>query len=266
MSRDPRRAVLLSFDNLGEAADLERADDAQPPSGDHPSVTTALPRLLDRLAALDLRATFFVEAINAELYPQALRDIAAAGHEVGMHGWRHERWDALTGAEEEELLDRGLTALRGLGLEIDGFRPPGGALGPRSAAALTARGVRWCSPEGTRAHRANGLACLPFRWQLVDAYHRLESFAELRLRLGDGARPASPREAADVLLGALDAPADGPLVLILHPFLMLAPGEVAEADRVLAAIAEQVASGARWVAPGREIAAVAAERLSSAPG
>jgi peptidoglycan/xylan/chitin deacetylase (PgdA/CDA1 family) len=266
LSGDPRHAVLLSFDNLGEAADLERSTVQDEPSGDHPSVTDALPRLLDRLAALDLRATFFVEALNAEVYPEAVRDIAAAGHEVGMHGWRHERWDVLTSAEEEDLLDRGLSALRGLGLDIEGFRPPGGSLGPRSAKALEARGVRWCSPEGTHARRANGIACLPFRWQLVDAYHRLESFAERRVRLGDGARPASARETADALLEALDAPAHGPVVVILHPFLMLAPGEIAESDRVLARLAEQVAQGRRWVAPGREIAARLGARFSSAPG
>jgi peptidoglycan/xylan/chitin deacetylase (PgdA/CDA1 family) len=266
LSGDPRHAVLLSFDNLGEAADLERSHEDDEPSGDHPSVTEALPRLLNRLAALDLRATFFVEALNAELYPDALRDIAAAGHEVGMHGWRHERWDALSSAEEDELLDRGLGALRGLGLDIEGFRPPGGALGPHSAKALAARGVRWCSPEGTHVARANGMACLPFRWQLVDAYHRMESFAERRVRLGDGARTASARQAADALLEALDAPADGPVGVILHPFLMLAPAEVAEADRVLAHLAEQAARGRRWVAPGREIAARLGARLSSAPG
>ena len=81
MSGELRDAVLLSFDNLGEAADLERGT-AQPPIGDDPSVTVGLPRALEALAAHDLRATFFVEGLNAELYPQALRDIAAAGHEV----------------------------------------------------------------------------------------------------------------------------------------------------------------------------------------
>ena len=63
--------IALTFDNLGEAADLERGlwpDDA--PLGRHPSVTVALPRLLDELADLDLRATFCVEALNCELYPR----------------------------------------------------------------------------------------------------------------------------------------------------------------------------------------------------
>ena len=128
MSGDLRNAVLLSFDNLGEAADLERGT-ARAPVGDDPSVTVGLPRALEALAGLDLRATFFVEGLNAELYPDALRDIAAAGHEVGLHGWRHEVWNALSPAEEDELLGRGVGALAGLGLEVEGFRPPGGGLG-----------------------------------------------------------------------------------------------------------------------------------------
>jgi peptidoglycan/xylan/chitin deacetylase (PgdA/CDA1 family) len=252
---DLDRAVLLSFDNLGEAADLEREQDVARADG-HPSVTRALPWLLDTLAELELRATFFVEAINAELYPQALREIAAAGHEVGMHAWRHERWDALSAADEEELLDRSMRALRGLGLEVEGFRPPGGAIGARTPAALLAHGIRWCSPAGSHARLASsGLVCLPFRWPLVDAYHRMESFADRRVRLGDPPRPSSPRETADALLEALAAPADGPTVLILHPFLMLEPAEMAEARRVLSWLADQAARGTRWVAPGRDLAA-----------
>ena len=255
MNGDLRRAVLLSFDNLGEAADLEREQDVARVDS-HPSVTHALPWLLDTLSELELHATFFVEAINAELYPDALRDIAAAGHEIGMHAWRHERWDALSPDEEDELLDRSMRALRGLGLEVDGFRPPGGAIGARTPAALRSHGIRWCSPLGTNAHLArSGLVCLPFRWPLVDAYHRMEAFADRRARLGDRPRASSPRETADALLEGLAAPSDTPTVLIMHPFLMLEPAEMAEARRVLAWLAEQAASGARWVAPGRDLAA-----------
>jgi peptidoglycan/xylan/chitin deacetylase (PgdA/CDA1 family) len=262
VSGDLRDAVLLSFDNLGEAADLERHN--APARGPHPSVTVGLPRALDALAALDLRATFFVEGLNAELYPQALRDIAAAGHEVGMHGWRHERWDALSPDEEQELLSRGLAALAGLGLEVEGFRPPGGALGPASLAALAAHGLRWCSPAGEHAGRTAGVACLPFRWPAVDAYHRLESFTDRRTAWGDRAAVASPREAADALIGVLDARGDDPLVLILHPFLMLEDAEAAQARRVLEHLAGQVARGTRWVAPGRELAALVGEELPCA--
>ena len=260
MSGELRDAVLLSFDNLGEAADLERGT-AQRPIGDDPSVTVGLPRALEALAAHDLRATFFVEGLNAELYPQALRDIAAAGHEVALHGWRHEVWDALSEAEEDELLGRGVAALSALGLEVEGFRPPGGALGRRTPEALAAHGLRWCSPVGDHAGHVGPIVSLPFRWPAVDAYHRLESFAERRTSWGDRADVASPREAADALIGALDARGDGPLVVILHPFLLLDEAEAEQARRVLEHVAEQVARGERWVAPGRELAALVGNGL-----
>ena len=73
--------IALTFDNLGEAADLERGLwPADAPLGHHPSVTVALPRLLDALDDLGLRATFCVEALNCEVYPDAVRGIAARGH------------------------------------------------------------------------------------------------------------------------------------------------------------------------------------------
>jgi peptidoglycan/xylan/chitin deacetylase (PgdA/CDA1 family) len=255
VSGDLRDAVLLSFDNLGEAADLERGK-AHGPIGDDPSVTVGLPRALEALAALDLRATFFVEGLNAEIYPEALRDIAAAGHEVGLHGWRHEVWDALSPDEEDEILGRGVAAFAGLGLEVEGFRPPGGGLGPRTLETLAAHGLRWCSPAGEHPGRTAGVACLPFRWPAVDAYHRLESFADRRTSWGDRAVVAAPQEAADALIGALDTLGDDPLVLILHPFLMLSDAEAQEARRVLGHVADLVARGERWVAPGRELAAL----------
>src|SRR5450755_4367764 len=120
--------VLLTFDNLGEAADLERGTwPEDEPLGRHPSVTRVLPRLLAELDAQGLRATFFVEAINCELYPDALREIAARGHELGVHGWRHESWGELAPPRERELLVRAGDAFRTLGLQHPrGFRPPGG--------------------------------------------------------------------------------------------------------------------------------------------
>jgi len=80
-------AVVLTFDNLGEASELERGTwPADARLGQHESVRGALPRLLDELDSFGLLATFFVEGINCELYPDAVREIATRGHEVGMHG------------------------------------------------------------------------------------------------------------------------------------------------------------------------------------
>src|SRR5918998_2344086 len=84
---EPRRAaVTVTFDNLGEAADLERGLwPESEPLGRHFSVRRTLPQILDLLDELGLRATFFVEGLNADLYPEALLEIFNSGHELGYH-------------------------------------------------------------------------------------------------------------------------------------------------------------------------------------
>ena len=85
--------VSVTFDNLGEAAELERGTwPEDQPLGEHFSVRECLPELLGMLAREDLRATFFLEGLNGELYPDAVAGLRAAGHEVACHGWRHEPW------------------------------------------------------------------------------------------------------------------------------------------------------------------------------
>src|SRR5436190_16827708 len=46
-------------------------------------------RLLELLAERGIRGTFFVLGTVAEKYPELVREIARAGHEVGTHGWSH---------------------------------------------------------------------------------------------------------------------------------------------------------------------------------
>ena len=52
---------------------------------------TATRRLLDQLAAARVAATFYVVGEIARTHPKLVRDIHAAGHEVGSHSWDHRR-------------------------------------------------------------------------------------------------------------------------------------------------------------------------------
>ena len=73
-------AVKVTFDNLGEVTELARGEwPADEPLGRHFSVTRALPRILALLDELGLRATFFVEGRNTELYPDTLVALARRG-------------------------------------------------------------------------------------------------------------------------------------------------------------------------------------------
>jgi peptidoglycan/xylan/chitin deacetylase (PgdA/CDA1 family) len=246
--------IALTFDNLGEAADLQRGVwPADAPLGRHASVTTALPRLLEELDATRLRATFCLEAINCEMYPDAVRGIAARGHEVAMHGWRHEVWRELEPHREEELLARGRAAFDALGIGVAGFRPPGGELPPGGATNLQRHGFTWCSALGARRERTGALSQVPFAWRLVDAYHRLGSFAARRTELGDPEAALTPDETATAILGRLAAGA--PPTLILHPFLMVDDDGWAAARRVLHALADGVRRRSASVATAGQIAA-----------
>ena len=215
--------IVLTIDNLGEAAEIEQGTwPAEAPRGQHPSVTHALPRLLDLLDATALRATFFVEATNTRDYPAALVEIVARGHELGFHAWRHERWGDLRPDAEQDVIDRSFAAYAQLGLDVRAFRPPGGELNPHTTRRLRVAGVSWCSAKGERAGVDDAaMAHLPFRWDLVDATYLYPPFAGLRVQRGLPPEPLAPEQAVARLIDELSAEPD-PIAatLILHPFLM----------------------------------------------
>jgi peptidoglycan/xylan/chitin deacetylase (PgdA/CDA1 family) len=255
MSRWPdgrRAAVSVTFDNLGEAAEIQLGlRGADEPRGGHWSVTNALPIVLEELHEAGLPATFFVEGVNAEIYPEALAGIAAAGHEVGFHAWCHEEWNGLTPADEAANLDHGLAALRGLGLPVAGFRPPGGLVGAETVALLAARGVRHCSPAGSAPGLDGGVAVLPFAWPAVDVFHVLPQFAALRAHVGGepGAEePGGPDAVRAAMLGAVEqALADGGhAVLVWHTWMV--EGVRDALREVLGRCAEGAAGGELWIA------------------
>ena len=91
-----RFAVTLSFD-----LDAETAWEPVSLSGRRLSLLSmgaygrrvGVPRLLELLARYGLCAQFYVPARVAEIDPEVVRSIADAGHDIGCHGYFHERVD-----------------------------------------------------------------------------------------------------------------------------------------------------------------------------
>src|SRR3712207_6763649 len=180
-----------------------------------------LPRILSMLDELGLWATFFVEGLNPELYPEALLEIAGSGHELGYHGWRHELWPDLNPSEEARVLQRGVHKMDELGVRPRGFRPPGGRLTPSSPELLANLGFTHCSPAGRGIGFLGTLVILPFEWRLVDACYYLPRFGGLRETFTGSSEPLSPFHFRQTLSSALQGVVrdGGHLTLLFHPFL-----------------------------------------------
>jgi peptidoglycan/xylan/chitin deacetylase (PgdA/CDA1 family) len=249
-------ALCLSFDNLGEAAEIELgAFPADATPGEHFTATRVLPALLEALGNRNLSATFFVEGLNAELYPDSLRAIAADGHEVAYHAWRHEQWGELPAAEQAKNLARGIAAFAELDVDIAGMRPPGGQLGPGGIEVMHEAGLRYCSPAGEGAGAEDGIALLPFQWRHVDASCVLPPLAPTREQMTGSPDPIDP----GTFLAYLEAEIErvshegGFATIVLHLFMLDWLGE----DRLSALLNRLNATteaGSLWIARCTDVA------------
>src|SRR5688572_746930 len=120
--------VSFTIDNLGDAADLHRNIIQAPrPAGANPALEQGYPALLELFARHNITATCFVEGWSAMQYPDYLRHIESLGHQIGMHGWQHEKWTTLTEKEVTELTLRATESItQATGAEPLAFRAPGG--------------------------------------------------------------------------------------------------------------------------------------------
>ncbi|MEA2609143.1 MAG: peptidoglycan-N-acetylglucosamine deacetylase, partial [Chloroflexota bacterium] len=86
---------------------------------------TAVPRLLRLLDRQGIRATFFVPGYSAERWPDGVRSIRDAGHEIAHHGYLHEGSRGVDPETEERRLLRGFEALESVaGVRPIGYRAP----------------------------------------------------------------------------------------------------------------------------------------------
>jgi peptidoglycan/xylan/chitin deacetylase (PgdA/CDA1 family) len=220
-----------------------------------------VPRLLGLLENLSVPATFFVPGYIAENHPRMVEAIVARGHEIGLHGYLHEKLAFLTEAQEEEILLRSIEILTRLtGARPVGFRAPWFELNPWTPAVLARHGVQYCASamgDDVPYFHENGLVEIPGQWLLED----WEQFA-FNAEPAWGFIPENCAKVFDLWWREFEAMHDFGccFVLTLHPWLSGRPSRVRLLEELVTAMQ---AKGSVWFARGHEIADYVRENPSA---
>ncbi len=79
------------------------------------------PRLLKLFEKYDLQTTWFIPGHSIETFPNQMKAVVDAGHEIGTHGYSHENPVAMTPQQERDVLEKCI----GLVDDLTGKRPVG---------------------------------------------------------------------------------------------------------------------------------------------
>jgi polysaccharide deacetylase family protein (PEP-CTERM system associated) len=113
-------------------------------------------KVLDLFAAGGVHATFFSLGWVAERYPQLMRRIVEAGHELASHGWDHQRVFTMGPEQFRSDLARAKAALEDAGgTEVTGYRAPSFSIDQRTPWAhsiLAEEGYRYSSSVAPIRH------------------------------------------------------------------------------------------------------------------
>jgi peptidoglycan/xylan/chitin deacetylase (PgdA/CDA1 family) len=220
-----RCAVALSFDSDHETNELREGGESigKLSQGQYGN-RQGIPRILEILHRHDVKASFYVPAVTALLYPDEQRRVADAGHEVALHGWIHERNSVLPEADERDLMLRAADVLEKLaGRRPVGIRTPSWDFSPATLAIARDMGLLYDSSlmadvdcyELLLDGEPSGVVELPVEWIRDDAvYFNMNRFA--------GLRPYTPpADVYDIFRRELEAAhAEGGIFqLTMHPHI-----------------------------------------------
>ena len=101
----------------------------------------AMPRLIEVFKRFGLRQTFFVPGWCVERYSDAIKAAVDDGHEIGHHGYLHEKVNLLSDAQELQVLRLGIEAIQNAtGRRPRGYRAPSYAFSKRTLSTSWTRG------------------------------------------------------------------------------------------------------------------------------
>jgi peptidoglycan/xylan/chitin deacetylase (PgdA/CDA1 family) len=190
--------------------------------------------ILDLLKELDLPATFFVPGRVAENHPERVKQIVAAGHELGHHGYTHTSPVKLSAAEEEAELIKGREVLESFGAKVVGYRSPSWEVTPHTFDLLTKYGFEYSSSMmddiTIYRHANHPIVELPVHWILDDAPHFwFDSGATWNKTM------RTPEEVEQLWQGEFTGIRElgGMIMLTMHPQIIGRPGRLAMLKRFL---------------------------------
>ncbi|MCA1185033.1 MULTISPECIES: polysaccharide deacetylase [unclassified Saccharopolyspora] len=223
---DARVAVALSFDSDHETIPLRDAETSpgRLAQGEYGSRVGA-GRVLEVLADFGAPATFFMPGVSALLHPGEAKDYAAAGHEIGVHGWIHER-NTLLGKEDEKALNvRAIDVLAELtGVRPVGIRTPSWDFSESTLDVIRELGFEYDSSlmaddepyEIVANGAATGLVEIPVDWIRDDApYFTMDRYGSVRPH-------TRPRDVLEIWTDEFDAAhrTGGVFQLTMHPHVI----------------------------------------------
>jgi peptidoglycan-N-acetylglucosamine deacetylase len=232
-------AVALSFDSDHESGELREGGSSpgRLSQGQYGN-RVGVPRILDLLERHGVPASFYVPAVIALLYPEEQRRVVAAGHEIGIHGWIHERNSILDYKDERELMFRSAETLaRITGKPPVGMRTPSWDFSQHTLAIVRELGLLYDSSlmaddepyELVEDGKATGIVELPVEWIRDDAvYFNMNRFSALR--------PYTPPSAVlEIFQSEFDETVKekGLFLLTMHPHYIGHRSRLALLDRLI---------------------------------
>lgn len=223
---DARCAVALSFDSDHDSSELrDGGQSIGRLSWGQYGNRVGVPRILSLLRTYDVKATFYVPAVVASLYPDEQKRIVAEGHEIGIHGWIHELNSKLPRDVERDLLFRSADTLERItGIRPVGIRTPSWDFSPATLEIIVEMKLSYDSSlmadedcyELLLDGEPTGVVELPVEWVRDDAvYFMMHRF--------QGLRPYTPpSDVLEIFRRELDAAYDegGLFQLTMHPHVI----------------------------------------------
>ncbi len=218
-------------------------------------------RMLDLFRDYGIVATFFVPGWVAERYPDLLEQFLKDGHEIGHHGYLHEKFTGLSVEAQSEILERCRTIFeRQTGVPGVGFRAPSSDWDPQTAKILHDLGFSYSSTMrgDDRPYRTvfdgvpSDLIEIPSTVDLDDYSYTVYSILPKEPSGLD--RIAGFEHLLDNQIREFDGCHRFGLCypLMLHPQVSGSPGRLLMLEKLIQHILDK---GDVWVATGEEIAA-----------